>query len=141
MGRWLRNETHNEPTTLIVDILLQRHLTQKSGKVGADTLGTNLIIHHGIADILNEASKLSHVFGAFQELNDFAWLFQWDEVLENTIQFPSKPCTSDRVLTLKRVGYRLRIVLLPSSLTSPSGTGAPSDSASRSTRGINNSIV
>ena len=95
MGRWLRNETHNEPTTLIIDILLQRRLTQKSGKVGADTLWTNLIIHHGITDILDQTSKLIHILGAFQEPNDFAWLFQWDEVLENIIQFPSQSCTSD----------------------------------------------
>jgi hypothetical protein len=38
-------------------------------------------------------------------------------------------------------GYPLRIVLLPSSLTSPSGTGPLSDCASPSTRGINDSIV
>jgi hypothetical protein len=37
--------------------------------------------------------------------------------------------------------YRLRIALLSSSLTSPLGTGALSDRASPSTRGINDSIV
>ena len=39
------------------------------------------------------------------------------------------------------MGYRLRMSLLSSSLSSPSGTGALSDSASFSTRGINDSIV
>ena len=38
-------------------------------------------------------------------------------------------------------GYPLRVALLPSSLTSPVGTGALSDCASPSTRGINDSIV
>jgi hypothetical protein len=38
-------------------------------------------------------------------------------------------------------GYPLRIVLLASSSTSPSGTGALSDCASPSTRGISDSIV
>ena len=37
--------------------------------------------------------------------------------------------------------YRSRTFLLSSSLTSPSGTGAPSDCANPSTRGINDSIV
>ena len=141
MDRWLRNKTHNEPTALIEDILLQRRLTRISGKVGAGTLRTNLIVHHAIADILDQAAKLIHILGAFQEPRDFVSLFQWDEDLKNTIQFPSKLCTSDWISTLERVGYRSRIVLLSSSLTSPSGTAAPMDFASRSTRGINDSIV
>jgi hypothetical protein len=38
-------------------------------------------------------------------------------------------------------GYRLRVMRLSSSLISPSGAGVLSDSASPSTRGINDSIV
>ena len=41
----------------------------------------------------------------------------------------------------ERMCYCLRIVLLSLSLTSPSGAGILNDSASRSTRGINDSIV
>jgi len=61
-----------------------------SGEVGARTLRTNLIIHHGVADILDQATKLIHIIGAFQEPCDLASLFQWGEVSENIIQFPDK---------------------------------------------------
>ena len=61
----------------------------------ADTLRTNLIIHHGIADILDQAGKLIHIGGAVQEPCDLASLLQWDEVLKNIVQFPGKFCTSD----------------------------------------------
>ena len=141
MDRCLRNKTYNEPTTFVVDILLQRRLTQMLDKVGTRTLGTNLIIHHGIADVLDQAAELIHIPGAFQEPCNLASSFQWDKVLKNIIQFPGELYTSDWVSILERVGYRLRIVLLPSSLTSPSGTGALNDSASPSTRGISDSIV
>ena len=110
-------------------------------KVGTSTLETNLIIHHGIADVLGQAAELIHILGAFQEPRDLASAFQWDQVLKNIVQFPRRLCMSDRVTTSERVGYRLRIVLLLSSLSSPSGTGPLSESASPSTRGINDSIV
>jgi len=110
-------------------------------KAEAGTLGTNLIIHYGVADIFSQTTKFIRILGAVQELRDLAPLFQWDEVLKNIIQIPRKLWTSDWVLTLERLGYRLRISLLSSSLTSPSGTGPLSDSASRATRDINDSIV
>ena len=91
----MRNETHDEPTTLVVDVLLQRRLTQNSGRLRARALRTNLIIHHGIPDILHQASKLIHIGGTVQEPCDFASLLQWDEVLKNIVQFPGKFCTSD----------------------------------------------
>jgi len=72
----LGNGTHDELTALVVDTPLQRHLTQISGKVGAGTLRTNLIVHYGIVDILDQAPKLIHILGAFQEPYDFASLLQ-----------------------------------------------------------------
>jgi len=66
-----------------------------SGKVGASTLRTNLIIHHGVADILDQAAKLIHILGAFQEPCDIASLCQRGEVSENIFQFPNKSRTSD----------------------------------------------
>ena len=45
--------THNELTTFVVDILLQRRLTQRLGKLRVSALRTNLVIHHGITDILD----------------------------------------------------------------------------------------
>jgi hypothetical protein len=92
----LGSKTHNKPTSLVVIVLLQRHLMQTLDvvDVGApDT--TNLIIHHGVADILNHAAKPVHVLGAIQEPRDFASLCQWDEVLEDAVQFPNKSYTSD----------------------------------------------
>jgi hypothetical protein len=59
------SKTHDEVTTLVVDVPLQRRLTQMLVKVGAErTLRTNLIIHNGVADILDHAAKLIHVLSA-----------------------------------------------------------------------------
>ena len=58
--------------------------------VGISTLRTNLIIHHGITDILNQATELVHILSAVQELCDPASLLQWDEGLKDIIQFPSR---------------------------------------------------
>jgi hypothetical protein len=65
------------------------------GMMGAGTLRTNLVIHHRVADILNQAAKPVHVLGAIQEPCDPPPLFQRDEILENLIQFPSDPRMSD----------------------------------------------
>jgi hypothetical protein len=62
---------------------------------------TNLIIHQRIADILDQATKPAHILGAVQESRDPPLFFKRDEVLENLIQFPSNPYTSDRLLTLE----------------------------------------
>ena len=51
---------------------------------------TNLIIHHGIADILGHPGELIYVLSAVQEPCDLASLLQRNEVSENIIQFPSK---------------------------------------------------
>ena len=111
------------------------------GGVGASTLWTNLIIRHGVADILGQIAKLIHVIGAIQEPRELASLFQWDKVSKYIIQFPSKFRVSGQPLSLESVGYRSRVFLLSSSLTSPSGTEALNDSANPSTRGIKDSIV
>jgi hypothetical protein len=102
---------------------------------------TYLIIHHRIADILGKAIRPVHILSAVQEPCDPPPFFQWVEILENLIQSPSNPPTSDRVSTLEGGSYPLRIVLLLSSSTSPSGTGALRDCASPLTRGINDSII
>ena len=61
----------------------------------------NLIFHHGVTDIVDQAVKLPHILCAVQEPCDLASLFQWDEVLEDIVQFPIKSRTSDRPLTLE----------------------------------------
>jgi len=39
-------------------------------------LRTNLVIHHGITDILNQTTKLIHILSTVQELHNFTLLFQ-----------------------------------------------------------------
>jgi len=56
---------------------------------------TNLILHHGITDILDHTVELIDIFGTIQEPCDLASLRQRDEVLKNIIQLPIKPYTSD----------------------------------------------
>jgi len=78
---------------LVVDILLQRRLTQALGELGANTMKANLIVHHGVADILNQAAKRIHILGALQETSDLASLCHRGEVLKDFIQFSSKSYT------------------------------------------------
>ena len=141
MGGRSGGETHDELTTLIIDILLQGRLGQALDEKGAGNPRTNLIIHHGVANVVDQTAKVIHVLGAVEEPRDLASPFQWNEVLKNTIQFPTRLWTSDRAFDSEGVGYRLRISLLSSSLTSPLGIGTLNDSASPSTRDINDSIV
>ena len=89
---WVGRKTHNEPTALVVDVSLQQSLTQISDMIGAIILRTNLIVHHGITDIFNQATKFIHILSTIQEPCDFPPFCQWDEVLENTIQFPIRVC-------------------------------------------------
>jgi len=63
--------------------------------VEASTLRTNLVVHHGVADILDQAAKFVYILGAVQEPCDFAPLCKWVDVLKNIVQFPSKLHTSD----------------------------------------------
>ena len=63
--------------------------------MGEKTLMINLIVHHSAADVLNQTAKPIYIFGTIQELRRLGSLFQWDEVLENIIQFPYKSYTSD----------------------------------------------
>jgi len=65
---------------------------------------TNLILHHGVTDIIDHATKLAQILYTVQEPRDFASLFQWDEILKDTIQFAIKPCASDRPSTLVSMG-------------------------------------
>ena len=60
------------------------------GRFRMKALRVDLIIHHGITDILGHAGELIYILGAVQEPSDLASLLQWDQVSENVIQFPSK---------------------------------------------------
>lgn len=48
----IRGKTHNEPTVLMIDILLQACLSRVSGRLGTSTLRTDLVVHYGLTDIL-----------------------------------------------------------------------------------------
>ena len=61
-----------------------------SGKAGVSALRTKMIIHHGITDIISQATKLLHILSTVQELCDLPTLFQWNELLMNLIQCPSR---------------------------------------------------
>ena len=91
----LGGKTHDEPTTLVVVVLLQRHLTQRLGKVVARNPGTHLIIHYGVTDVLNQVAEFIHISGAVQGPCNPAPPFQWDEVLKDVIKFSEKLCESD----------------------------------------------
>ena len=65
---------------------------QMSGEAGDGNPSTNLIIHYGSANILDQTVKFVHILGAIQESGDLASLFQWSEFLKNIIQFPSRLC-------------------------------------------------
>ena len=56
---------------------------------------TNLIVHYGAADVLDQTAKPIHILGAIQEPRRLGSLFQWDEGSENIIQFPDKSYTSE----------------------------------------------
>ena len=84
----VRNWTHNKHTILFIYVLLERCLMQELNKFSVRTLKTNLILHHGISDILNKATEFFHILSIFQELCDCALLCQWGKGLEDMIQFP-----------------------------------------------------
>ena len=65
-------------------------------------MGTNLILHHGVAYVLGQVAKLLCVRSVVQEPCDPASLLQLDEVRENTIQFPNNICMSDKLSNMKK---------------------------------------
>ena len=60
---------------------------------------TNLVVLHGIADILDYSTKLIRILYAVQELRNFASLCEGGKVPENIIQFPSNLRVSEWLLT------------------------------------------
>jgi hypothetical protein len=63
--------------------------------MGAGAPRTNLIIHHGVADILDHPAKPIHILGAVQEPCDLASLCERGEVSESIIECSSKSRASD----------------------------------------------
>ena len=71
--------------------------------VRANALSTNLILHHGVADIFNHAAKLLHILCVVGELCDLASLCQQHEVLKNIIQLAIKKWISGQLWGLESV--------------------------------------
>ena len=69
--------THNEATTLIINILLQQRLAQTLVREGAGTLRTDLIIHHRFTDISSKAAKLIRILDVVKKTRSLALLYQW----------------------------------------------------------------
>ena len=60
--------------------------------MGVGVPRTDLIIKRGDTDIFNQATESIHASGAFQEFRDPPPIFQWVEVPEDLVKFPSNPC-------------------------------------------------
>ena len=73
----------------------------------AGALRTNLIIHHRVADILDQTTKLVHILGGIQDPRNLSPPFQRAEVLENLVQFPGNPHPSDLFTISESVGVTL----------------------------------
>jgi hypothetical protein len=58
-------------------------------------LRTNLIFHHGVADVLDQAAKRIRILRVVQETCEVALLLQWRDVLKNDIQLPIEARASD----------------------------------------------
>jgi hypothetical protein len=73
---------------------LQRRLTQILIKAGVTARGTNLVLNHCVADIVDQATNLLGILDIFEETLDLALLFQQLEFVGNIIEFPDDPCRS-----------------------------------------------
>ena len=91
------NETHNEPTVLVVDVLLQQGLWQRSVKVGVRSHRTNLILDHGVANVVNQATELIRILGVVEETLELALDSKWLEFSGDFFQFANDPCSSESV--------------------------------------------
>jgi hypothetical protein len=61
-------------------------------------LTTNLIIHHGIADMFNQIAKDICILDIVQKAFHLRLFFQWLELSEDFFQFSNNPYASDSTL-------------------------------------------
>ena len=103
----------------------------------------NLILHHRIANTLNQAAELSRVLGVAKQSLDISLPLQRGQASKNLLQFPANLCVSGSTLVCSwRVcAHRSSLILLFHSLISPSLTGSQSHSARSLARGANDSIA
>ena len=95
-------ETHNELTALVVDVLLQRSLKHVSDVryTSPFRLRANLIVHDGIASVIDQTGQFIRIHDVVKKALGLPLAFQWFELADDFIQFPSEPCPSDSGLSL-----------------------------------------
>ena len=71
--------------------------------MGAGTLKTNLIIHHGITDVFCQATKPIHILSAIQESHVLPTCCQQDQVTEDNLQFSGSSHMLDQFLVMRRL--------------------------------------
>ena len=95
------DKTHDEPATVVVNVLLYRGLVRTSDMSGNDKLtNTYLILHHCIPNIFDQTSKFVCILDIFEKTFDLSLVKQWFEFSENIFQFPNDPSLSVLVLDL-----------------------------------------
>jgi hypothetical protein len=55
---------------------------------------TNLIVHHCISDIFNQACKPICILNIGEKTLSFSLLLQWLQFLKNVLQLPNNQCSS-----------------------------------------------
>ena len=66
-------------------------------KVEVRAQWTNLILNHGVADIIDEAAKCLSILDVLEETLDRALFCQWLEGSGDVFQFPGDPWLSDSI--------------------------------------------
>jgi hypothetical protein len=75
---------------------------------------TNLIIHHGVADIFDQMAEFVRILDVGKKTLHLYLLFQWLEFLEDVFQFPNGPYMSTSTRDHGR--SELTVPIPPSSL-------------------------
>ena len=67
-------------------------------------LVTNLVVHHGVANIFNQANKFVRILDVAEESLDVPLFRQWGQITKNASQFPSSPHSQALLPILERTG-------------------------------------
>ena len=83
---------------------------------GEFALITNLVFHHGIANVLDQTVQFTRILDVVEKTFNLPLICQWLEFSESFFEFPKDPCFSDLDLDLR--DFRLT-VLISSSFLAP----------------------
>ena len=104
-------------------------------------LTTNLIVHHGIADVFDQATQLICILDVVEKSLDLALLRQWLEFLLNLFEFPKGACLSNDSRPRRFLAHCSKFRLLSPSFKSPSETDVQSEIQRALTLGASDSIA